>query len=317
MANREGGPRSRRLQVELIRNSNGTLGVSMLRGLWLSLPLLLATGSSALAIEYARPELLADVALLERHASGESREFPKAGVQLIDVRARQTPGDAHIQSAARVNVGEWKAAFAAGEGADAWSKRIGAVVSNPQAAVVVFDNGVTTNAARAWWILKHFGVGDVRILNASPADLRELEANGGLRPAESAAPFVAEPQPQRLATYAQVLAVAQGVPPNCCLIDTRSDREVAGGVIPTAKHAEWVRFVDPSSGKLRSADELQAILDEAGFDPKAPAVSYCRSGGRAALVAFVMELMGGERVANYVGSWGEWSGRGPVAELGQ
>ena len=37
-----------------------------------------------------------------------------------------------------------------------------------------------------------------------------------------------------------------------------------------------------------------------------PAVTYCQSGGRAAVVAFALELMGGKQVGNYYRSWSEW-----------
>ena len=45
---------------------------------------------------------------------------------------------------------------------------------------------------------------------------------------------------------------------------------------------------------------------EAGIDPKRPAVTYCLSGGRAAVMAFTLELMGGDKVRNYYRSWAEW-----------
>jgi thiosulfate/3-mercaptopyruvate sulfurtransferase len=37
-----------------------------------------------------------------------------------------------------------------------------------------------------------------------------------------------------------------------------------------------------------------------------PAVTYCQSGGRASVVAFTLELMGGKQVKNYYRSWAEW-----------
>jgi len=36
------------------------------------------------------------------------------------------------------------------------------------------------------------------------------------------------------------------------------------------------------------------------------AVTYCQSGGRAAVMAFTLELMGAKDVANYYRSWSEW-----------
>ena len=40
--------------------------------------------------------------------------------------------------------------------------------------------------------------------------------------------------------------------------------------------------------------------------PQKPAATYCQSGGRAAMLAFTLELMGGKDVRNYYKSWAEW-----------
>ena len=37
-----------------------------------------------------------------------------------------------------------------------------------------------------------------------------------------------------------------------------------------------------------------------------PATTFCHGGGRAAVLAFVVELMGGKQVRNYYRSWSEW-----------
>ena len=35
-------------------------------------------------------------------------------------------------------------------------------------------------------------------------------------------------------------------------------------------------------------------------------MTYCQSGGRASVMAFALELMGGREVRNYYKSWAEW-----------
>jgi thiosulfate/3-mercaptopyruvate sulfurtransferase len=35
-------------------------------------------------------------------------------------------------------------------------------------------------------------------------------------------------------------------------------------------------------------------------------ITYCQSGGRAAVLAFGLELMGAKDVRNYYKSWAEW-----------
>jgi thiosulfate/3-mercaptopyruvate sulfurtransferase len=51
---------------------------------------------------------------------------------------------------------------------------------------------------------------------------------------------------------------------------------------------------------------LTKLFRDAGIDPARPATTYCQSGGRAAVLAFVVELMGGKEVRNYYRSWSEW-----------
>ena len=51
---------------------------------------------------------------------------------------------------------------------------------------------------------------------------------------------------------------------------------------------------------------MTKLFEKAGIDPSKPAITYCQSGGRAAVLAFVLELMGGKDVRNYYRSWSEW-----------
>lgn len=274
--------------------------------------------SAALAEEYRRPELLVEPSEL---VAWLDDPHPSVPTTLIDVRPAADWEAATLPGAEWIDIGDWKRAFGEGTDRAGWTERIRRSVSSPEARVVVFDNAFTPNAARAWWILRFWGVEDVRVLNGGVKACRAaglpVEPRQSFRE-QSPSTFVAKPHQERLATRAEMLSQAADANLPVCLIDTRSGTEVAAGVIPTAAHADWVRFVDPATGKIRSADELAALLDEAGFDPDEPAIAYCRSGGRASVVAFAMELMGGRKVANYFGSWNDWTSdpAAPVAELG-
>ena len=61
---------------------------------------------------------------------------------------------------------------------------------------------------------------------------------------------------------------------------------------------------------------LEHLLAERHIDLDRPAVTYCQSGGRAAVVAFALELMGGKQVSNYYRSWAEW-GNDPKTPVGK
>ena len=64
--------------------------------------------------------------------------------------------------------------------------------------------------------------------------------------------------------------------------------------------------LDAKTKRFKSSSELKALLAERHIDVNKPAVTYCQSGGRAAAVAFALELMGGKQVENYYKSWAEW-----------
>lgn len=283
------------------------------------LAIALCLAALAHAREYARPELLVEPAELRTMLEASSTDAGPA-VSVIDVRSADAYAAGAIVPSRRIDIGAWKAAFGQGDDAEGWSRRLGAVVDRPGATVVVYDEAFTPDAARTWWLFKYWGVEDVRVLNGGMNAWRGSggPVSTGAKPVPSTSDFAAKPHPERLATRAEMLGLSKGGSAAACVLDTRSDAEVAEGVIPSAAHAEWKRFVDPATGKMRSADELAALLDRAGFDPNEPAVAYCRSGGRASVVAFAMELMGGKQVANYFGSWSDWTSdpSAPITELG-
>ena len=65
-------------------------------------------------------------------------------------------------------------------------------------------------------------------------------------------------------------------------------------------------MIEPKSQRFKSAEELSKLFRAAGIDPARPALTYCQSGGRASVVAFALDLMGGADVRNYYRSWAEW-----------
>jgi thiosulfate/3-mercaptopyruvate sulfurtransferase len=69
---------------------------------------------------------------------------------------------------------------------------------------------------------------------------------------------------------------------------------------------EWKELL-AADGRFKSVDELRTLFKERGIDEKDTAVTYCQSGGRAALDAFALELAGLPKVKNYYCSWQQWS----------
>jgi thiosulfate/3-mercaptopyruvate sulfurtransferase len=258
--------------------------------------------------KYPRAEILAEPADYLTPASRER-------VRFLDARGEEAYAAGHVPGAVRVNAAQWSREFTPGGPlAGRWARLLAEVGVSPGLRVVVYGGDDVRDAARVWWILKYCGVPHVRLLNGGwPA----WQAAGGPVsqevPALERSPAGVAPQPARLATKQQLQRVLQAAD-KPQIVDARSEAEHCGemqtarrnGAIPGAVHLEWKDLLDPQTRKFKAPAELSALFKERGIDPSKPAVTYCQSGGRAAVLAFGLELMGGREVANYYGSWAEW-----------
>jgi thiosulfate/3-mercaptopyruvate sulfurtransferase len=254
---------------------------------------------------YARPDMLVEPADLAQAKN----------LHVLDARGKGKYVDGHVPGAVWVDATTWARAF--GEGGDqaGWEKRIGALGITTETPVAIYDDSQSKDAARMWWILRYWGVNDVRLVNGG---WRGYVASGG--PVEkgevAAKPAAAHlsPRQERLATKAQLKDLVTAGSNASQIVDTRSTGEYCGtehtakrnGALPGATHLEWSDTLDAKTGRFKSADELTRLFREAGVDAGKPAVTYCQSGGRASVMVFVLELMGGKDVRNYYRSWAEW-----------
>jgi thiosulfate/3-mercaptopyruvate sulfurtransferase len=265
----------------------------------------LTAAGDAQTPQYARPELLVEAADLMK---GEKTK----GFHVLDARSRDEYQAGHVPGAVWMDHGTWAKAFADGPDPAAWAKRIGALGLPADAKVVVYDDNHAKDAARIWWILRYWGL-DARLLNGGwPA----WKAAGGL--VSTDVPRVTPMTPQltpktgRLASKEGVLEAVKDK--SAQIIDARSDKEFGGtlkmarrgGCIPGSIHREWSDVLDAKTDRFKSAAELEQILRASGIRKDRPAVTYCQSGGRAAVLAFALELMGVQDVRNYYRSWAEW-----------
>jgi thiosulfate/3-mercaptopyruvate sulfurtransferase len=104
--------------------------------------------------------------------------------------------------------------------------------------------------------------------------------------------------------------------PAIALLDVRSEREWAGGMIPGATRIRWEDlYSDLPAGRFKPAPAIRELLERAGVTPGRTAVTYCAVGMRASLMYFAARLAGiPARV--YQGSWSDWRTREgyPVAK---
>jgi len=269
--------------------------------LWIALP---AIGADT---PYPKPTLLVEPAALTKpEAAGK--------LVLLDARDRKKYNAGHIPTARWVDHAEWAKSFGEGTDAEGWGKRIGALGLNPDTSVVVYDDAMSKDAARVWWILRYWGVKDVRLLNGGWVGWKAGKYMTVTdAPKFATTTFKAIAAPDRLATKAEVLKSLDGF--KWQIVDARTEKEFCGtealknkraGAIPGAKHLEWIDLIDPDTHRFKPAGELKKVFAAAGVKLDRPTATHCQSGGRAAVMAYGMELMGATDVRNYYRSWGEW-----------
>jgi thiosulfate/3-mercaptopyruvate sulfurtransferase len=254
---------------------------------------------------YPRPELLIEAAdLAKPDAAGK--------FIVLDARGKKEYQVSHVPGAVWLDPVTWMRSFGDGQDTANWVKLIGAVGVSGDKPVVLYDDNRHNNAARIWWILRYWGIRDVRILNGGWRAWKA--AQGPLETTENkpqpTTPKL-EAQSKRLATKSQVL---DSLKERSQILDARSTDEYCGvadtakrnGAIPGAIHLEWTDTLDKTTGRFKTRAELTRLFEEAAIDLKRPATTYCQSGGRAAVLAFALELMGGQEVRNYYRSWSEW-----------
>lgn len=257
---------------------------------------------------YPRAELLIEPAALAD--GGNLHKFV-----VLDARSREPYDQGRIPDAAWVDAAGWAKAFGNGEDAAGWSSRIGALGIGSGARVVVYDDASFKDAARVWWILKYWGVEDARLLNGNWIGWKKagLPVETGPPKPPIRAKFNAVPRPARLATKGRLLSALKDH--SLQIVDSRSRNEFCGidkqknqrgGAIPGAKNLEWIDLIDKPTQRFKGPAELRSLFQAAGIDLGRGTATYCQSGGRASVMAFAMELMGGSEVSNYYASWAEW-----------
>jgi thiosulfate/3-mercaptopyruvate sulfurtransferase len=193
--------------------------------------------------------------------------------------------------------------------------------------IVLYDADGVAGAARAWWMFRVFGHGDISVLDGG---LRKWRAEG--RPLDDLPPmprerhFTARLNTMLVRDRDQILAnLASGREQ---VIDARNPGRFRGeavepwpgrrqGHIPGSLNLDHTLLVDPATGTLQPPEVLAQLFESAGIEPKRPIVTSCGSGITACVLALGLHLAGYRDVAVYDGSWAEWGlPDGPPIETG-
>jgi thiosulfate/3-mercaptopyruvate sulfurtransferase len=181
---------------------------------------------------------------------------------------------------------------------------------------VLYDDTAGAYAARAWWSLRVYGFDSTRILTGGLAAWQALG-----RPLSTAlelappATFTPRRESRLRLTAEEVRGLIGST--EAQLLDARLPAEFAGhagtmrrlGHIPGALNVPAAATTDPRTGRFRGADELAALLKEAGVNPRLRLICYDSAGVEACKLAFVLTLLGHDEVAVYDGGWAEWGDR--------
>ena len=191
----------------------------------------------------------------------------------------------------------------------------------PETTVVLYGDNNNWFAAWAYWQLKLFGFGDVRILNGG----RKLWVAQGLPTSTDVPSYEATGIQVGDADFSHRAFrddVLSQIDSPGALVDVRSPAEFNGellapaalpqegaqraGHVPGAANIPWAAAVN-EDGTFKSADELRDLYAAKGITGDKDVIAYCRIGERSSHTWFVLhELLGFERVRNYDGSWTEY-----------
>lgn len=175
-------------------------------------------------------------------------------------------------------------------------------------AVIIYDDGGSPFAPRAWWLLKYAGFKNVFIsLNGFEA----LKQQG----IEATAERPQFPQSDAQLTFDESVHADQQTVKNIIdgeelgiLLDARSPERFAGisepidpiaGRIPGAHNFDWAQLV--GNHQFQTNADFSTLLNK-----QDPAVVYCGSGVTAAALVAMLVEKGYESIRLYPGSYSEW-----------
>jgi thiosulfate/3-mercaptopyruvate sulfurtransferase len=184
---------------------------------------------------------------------------------------------------------------------------------NQDSSIVLYDATGALAAARGWWLLRHAGIGNVRVLDGG---LDAWVAGGHTLESGNNIPEPGNVQPG--CGHMPVIDIdeAAAFPGHGILLDSRASERYRGEVEPIDQRAGHIpgarnrpvtenldadrRLLEPA-GLARAMEQL-GVKSGAGADDVA---AYCGSGVTAAHQVLALETIG-VRAALFPGSWSQY-----------
>ncbi len=232
--------------------------------------------------------------------------------------AKSEYGEAHIPGARFLDLkslinskSEVPAAYPTRSQFDARMRELGVRGSD---TIVLYDNSAMRTSARAWFLLRFYGMSAAVLDGGQPkwtAEGRPTEAGTvPIKPSD----FTSSGGTGEIRTKADMLG-------NCevrgeQVVDARdvgrftgetpdTVHNLPGGHIPGARNLFFAELL-AEDGTFLPPEALAKAFHKAGVDPATPLVASCGSGVTASVVLLAHHLIGHEHGALYDGSWSEW-----------
>ncbi len=182
--------------------------------------------------------------------------------------------------------------------------------------VICYDQNGFLASARAWWMFRVMGHGDVAVLdggfnawrNAGGAveDLPphfQADRHFTVRPRRDLVRDLAQVKETLATSSAQVVDARSGPRFRAEVPEPRPG--VRGGHMPGAINVYYGDVI-AADGALKPESELRAVFEKSGVDLSRPIINTCGSGVTAAILALAQSVAGHDDAAVYDGSWSEW-----------
>ncbi len=192
-----------------------------------------------------------------------------------------------------------------------FARRLGSAGIGNRHRVVVYDDSGGSVAARLWWMLRHVGHDQVRVLDGGYSAWRtaELPTTAEI-PARPPATFVGRERTDDLINGEELNRRLGSV----VLLDARAPERYEGhkdpvdpvaGHIPTAISAPYAEN-NAVDGRFLPAKELRRKFRTLGLGRGKPVVAYCGSGVTSCSTILAAEIAGLPAPLLYPGSWSDW-----------
>lgn len=196
------------------------------------------------------------------------------------------------------------------------TQRMQALGVRRDSRIVVYDNSPIHSAARAWWMMRIYGLDEqAAILDGGlPKWVAEGRAVEGGTPAPVPGDAIARLDRGAVRDKAAMRAnLASGA---AQVIDARGAGRFTGaeaeprpgmasGHIPGSRNLPSSTLFDADNRMVQGA-ELHRLFEAAGTDFDRPVITSCGSGVTAAILLAGLHSLGKTDVALYDGSWSEW-----------